>query len=314
MSQEERSIFWEDIVSVILNESFRNTAHVYIEYTCAVFRKVSEIELSLYSSKIFDKIEILLTICNTGIYCSSDKVGAVYLVLYIIDSSVVNISALCTSCEDMEYYSSVQCTVKPFGIGHVHIHFLLRMTDNMTSQNNDISSWDSLWICASLDSSGSNWDLITSDVSAIANWKGRGRGDRRKVRRHSVKVVSVQNEIRTEHLLNINHKRYCLSHLFRWALCQLQFTTECLWIDDCIGEFEAVGQEASVSCFNVFSFIRLEGLRRIRETVVQNIRCTCRDSNPLPPECSLLVQASPLKPSCPRRPVSHTVSIFVTLT
>jgi hypothetical protein len=33
---------------------------------------------------------------------------------------------------------------KPFGIGHVHIHFLLRMTDTMTSQNTDLSSWDIL--------------------------------------------------------------------------------------------------------------------------------------------------------------------------
>jgi hypothetical protein len=33
----------------------------------------------LYGSKIVDK-EILRTVSNTGIYCSSDKVGTVYLV------------------------------------------------------------------------------------------------------------------------------------------------------------------------------------------------------------------------------------------
>ena len=27
-------------------------------------------------------------------------------------------------------------------MGHVHIHFLLRMTDTLTSQNIDLSSWD----------------------------------------------------------------------------------------------------------------------------------------------------------------------------
>jgi hypothetical protein len=81
-----------------------------------------------------------------------------------------------------------------------------------------------------------------------------------------------------------------------------------------IGEFETIGQEASVACFKVFSCALLEGLRKIRETVDQNIRWPCRDSNPLPPECLLLVQASTLEPSCPRRPVSHTVSIFVSLT
>jgi hypothetical protein len=36
--------------------------------------------ISLYSSKIVDKEEILRTVSNTGIYCSSDKFGTVYLV------------------------------------------------------------------------------------------------------------------------------------------------------------------------------------------------------------------------------------------
>jgi hypothetical protein len=36
--------------------------------------------IALYSSKIVDKKEILRTVSNTGIYCSSDKVGTVYLV------------------------------------------------------------------------------------------------------------------------------------------------------------------------------------------------------------------------------------------
>jgi hypothetical protein len=35
--------------------------------------------VSLYSSKIVDKKEILRTVSNAGIYCSSDKVGTVYL-------------------------------------------------------------------------------------------------------------------------------------------------------------------------------------------------------------------------------------------
>jgi hypothetical protein len=34
--------------------------------------------ISLYSSKIVDKKEILRIVPNTGIYCSSDKVGTVY--------------------------------------------------------------------------------------------------------------------------------------------------------------------------------------------------------------------------------------------
>jgi hypothetical protein len=35
---------------------------------------------SLYSSKIVDKKEILCTVSNTGIDCSSDEVGTAYLV------------------------------------------------------------------------------------------------------------------------------------------------------------------------------------------------------------------------------------------
>ena len=41
-------------------------------------------------------------------------------------------------------YSETALSRKLFGIGHVHIHFLLTMTDTVTSQNNDISSWDTL--------------------------------------------------------------------------------------------------------------------------------------------------------------------------
>jgi hypothetical protein len=69
-----------------------------------------------------------------------------------------------------------------------------------------------------------------------------------------------------------------------------------------IGEFETIGQETSKVCFKVFSCIRLEGLRKIKETVDENIRCPCSHSNPLPPECLLLVQASPLEPGCSLAP------------
>jgi hypothetical protein len=37
-------------------------------------------DISLYSSRIVDKKERLRTVSNSGIYCSSDKVGTVYLV------------------------------------------------------------------------------------------------------------------------------------------------------------------------------------------------------------------------------------------
>jgi hypothetical protein len=44
-------------------------------------------------------------------------------------------------------YIEIAQSRKPFGIGHMYIYtFLLRMTDTMTSQNFDFSSWDTLYI------------------------------------------------------------------------------------------------------------------------------------------------------------------------
>jgi hypothetical protein len=43
--------------------------------------------------------------------------------------------------------SEIALSRKPFGIGYMYIYnFLLRMTDNMISQNSDLSSWDILYI------------------------------------------------------------------------------------------------------------------------------------------------------------------------
>jgi hypothetical protein len=49
-------------------------------YTCPILNGFRDRAISLYSPKIVDKNEILRTVSNTGIYCSSDKVGTVYLV------------------------------------------------------------------------------------------------------------------------------------------------------------------------------------------------------------------------------------------
>jgi hypothetical protein len=80
-------------------------------YMCPIPNGFRGTAISLYSSKIVDKKETLRTVFNAGIYCSSDKVGTVYLVYYIFGNSTVNINALCNSCEDMACCSSVQCTV-----------------------------------------------------------------------------------------------------------------------------------------------------------------------------------------------------------
>jgi hypothetical protein len=65
MSHDERSI-----ISVILNKK------VYM-YTCLIPNGFRDKATSLYSSKIVDRKEILCTVSNTDIYCSSDKVGTV---------------------------------------------------------------------------------------------------------------------------------------------------------------------------------------------------------------------------------------------
>jgi hypothetical protein len=49
-------------------------------YTCSIPKVFRDRDILLYISKIFDKKEILRTFSNTGIYCSSDKVGTVYVV------------------------------------------------------------------------------------------------------------------------------------------------------------------------------------------------------------------------------------------
>jgi hypothetical protein len=100
VSQEERPVFWEVIVSVILSKN-----KVYI-YMCPIPNGCRDRTISLYSSKIADKKEILRTVSNIGIYFSSDKVGRVYLVQYISENPTVNINALCNSCVDMACCSS----------------------------------------------------------------------------------------------------------------------------------------------------------------------------------------------------------------
>jgi hypothetical protein len=43
-------------------------------------------------------------------------------------------------------YSEIALSRKPFGIGHMYIYtFWLRMADTMTSQNIDLSCWDTLY-------------------------------------------------------------------------------------------------------------------------------------------------------------------------
>jgi hypothetical protein len=101
--------------------------------------------ISLYSSKVVDKKEIWRTVCDTGIYFSSDKVGTVFLVQYIFKKSV-NISALCSSCEGMTCCLSEWILMFLYAGDNIcssmseTYAFLLRITDTMTFQNIDLSS------------------------------------------------------------------------------------------------------------------------------------------------------------------------------
>jgi hypothetical protein len=64
VSQDERSVSWEVIVSVILGKNF-------VTYMCLIPNGFRDRAFSLYSFKI---------VSNAGIYRSSDKASTVYLV------------------------------------------------------------------------------------------------------------------------------------------------------------------------------------------------------------------------------------------
>jgi hypothetical protein len=139
-SQEERSIFWEVMVSGILSKK------VYM-YVCPIPNGFRDRAISMYSSKTVAKKEILRTVSNTAIYCSSDKVGTVYIVIPPPTSmhfaTRVRTGVLLVWTLYSVLYSEIAVSRKPFGIGHMYIYtFLLRMPDTMTSQNIDLSSWD----------------------------------------------------------------------------------------------------------------------------------------------------------------------------
>jgi hypothetical protein len=80
----------------------QNISHSKQKIVCVLFQTVSETEL--FHHTVVDRQEILHTVSNVSIYCSSDKVGTVYL---------VHRQHQCTLqlVYDMTCCSSVQCTV-----------------------------------------------------------------------------------------------------------------------------------------------------------------------------------------------------------
>jgi hypothetical protein len=112
---------------------------------CRILNGLRNNVISLYSFKTVDKKGILRTVSNTGIYSSSDKVDTVYLVQCSFKHSTVNINAICRPREEMARCSSIQyavCTITTRNWTHVHIQFLLRITDTTLYLNISISSWE----------------------------------------------------------------------------------------------------------------------------------------------------------------------------
>jgi hypothetical protein len=148
MSQEERSIFWEVIVSVILSKKCIRT--------CVLFRTVSEIEL-------FHRTVPELLIRTRSYVLFVIPVFIVQVTKMVQFTSYKTLSKIPPSASihfasrvrtwrvarlNIVLSGEIALSRKPFGIGHMYIYtFLLRMTDTMTSQNIDLSSWYILYMC-----------------------------------------------------------------------------------------------------------------------------------------------------------------------
>jgi hypothetical protein len=67
-------------VNILGGHSIGHSKKKLYMHMCPIPNGFRDIIIPLYSSKSFNKKEILRTVSNTGIYCSSDKVCRVYLV------------------------------------------------------------------------------------------------------------------------------------------------------------------------------------------------------------------------------------------
>jgi hypothetical protein len=69
-----------DMVNILGGHSIGHSKQKVYMYMCPIPNGFRDRAISLHSSEIPDKKERLRTVSNTGIYCSSDEVGTVYLV------------------------------------------------------------------------------------------------------------------------------------------------------------------------------------------------------------------------------------------
>jgi hypothetical protein len=67
-------------VNILGGHSVGHSKQKMYMYMCPIPNGFRDRAISLYNSKLVDKKKTLHTVSDTGIYCSSDKVGTVHLV------------------------------------------------------------------------------------------------------------------------------------------------------------------------------------------------------------------------------------------
>jgi hypothetical protein len=67
-------------ISILGGHNIGHSKQKICMYMCPIPNGFRDRAISLYSSTIVDKKEILRTVSNTGIYCSSEQFGTLYLV------------------------------------------------------------------------------------------------------------------------------------------------------------------------------------------------------------------------------------------
>jgi hypothetical protein len=88
-------------------------------YMCPIPNDFRNRGISLYSYKIVDKKGILRNVSNAGIYCSSEKLGTVYLV--IPPSTSMHCASSVRTWRVARLCSEIALSRKPFGIEHTYI-------------------------------------------------------------------------------------------------------------------------------------------------------------------------------------------------
>jgi hypothetical protein len=119
-------------------------------YMCPILNGLRNRAIWLYSSKIVDKKNILRTVSNTSIYPWSEKFVKVCLVQYIFGNSAslsIHFVIRVKTWRVVGLCSERAVSGKIFwNRAYVHIIFLLRSTDSITSHNNNVCFWDILYM------------------------------------------------------------------------------------------------------------------------------------------------------------------------